>query len=55
FLSTCHTAVGDEKTPDEATHLAHGFQFSGFKGVVGALWEVDDTIAKHVTKAFYSS
>ncbi|KAG2361597.1 CHAT domain-containing protein [Suillus spraguei] len=53
FLSACHTAVGDEKTPDEVIHLAAGLQFSGFKSVVGTLWEVDDSVAKHVVEAFY--
>ncbi|KAG2079547.1 CHAT domain-containing protein [Suillus discolor] len=53
FLSACHTAVGDEETPDEVIHLAAGLQFSGFKSVVGTLWEVDDAVAKHVVKAFY--
>ncbi|KAG2341563.1 TPR-like protein [Suillus weaverae] len=53
FLSACHTAVGDEKTPDEVIHLAAGLQFSGFKSVVGTLWEVDDAVAKHVVQAFY--
>jgi CHAT domain-containing protein len=53
FLSACHTAVGDKKTPDEVIHLAAGFQFSGFKSVVGTLWEVDDSVAKHVVEAFY--
>ncbi|KAG0691457.1 CHAT domain-containing protein [Suillus ampliporus] len=38
FLSACHTAVGDEKTPDEVIHLAAGLQFSGFKSVIGTLW-----------------
>ncbi|KAG2118410.1 CHAT domain-containing protein [Suillus clintonianus] len=38
FLSACHTAVGDEETPDEAIHLAAGLQFLGFKSVVGTLW-----------------
>ncbi|KAG1809161.1 CHAT domain-containing protein [Suillus subaureus] len=27
--------------------------FSGFKSVVGTLWEVDDFVAKHVVEAFY--
>ncbi|KAG1776389.1 CHAT domain-containing protein [Suillus placidus] len=54
FLSACHTAVGDEKTPDEVIHLAAGLQFSGFKSVVGTLWEVDDAVAKHVVEAFYT-
>ncbi|KAG1773740.1 CHAT domain-containing protein [Suillus placidus] len=55
FLSACHTAVGDEETPDEVIHLAAGLQFSGFKSVVGTLWEVDDAVAKHVVKAFYTN
>ncbi|KAG2122495.1 CHAT domain-containing protein [Suillus clintonianus] len=53
FLSACHTAVGDEETPDEAIHLAAGLQFSGFKTVVGTLWGVSDVLAKHVVEAFY--
>ncbi|KAG0699121.1 CHAT domain-containing protein [Suillus ampliporus] len=53
FLSACHTAVGDEKTPDEVIHLAAGLQFSGFKSVIGTLWVVDDAVAKHVVEAFY--
>ncbi|KAG1873868.1 CHAT domain-containing protein [Suillus subluteus] len=55
FLSACHTAVGDEETPDEVIHLAAGLQFSGFKSVVGTLWEVDDSVAKHVVEAFYKN
>ncbi|KAG1752218.1 CHAT domain-containing protein [Suillus lakei] len=53
FLSACHTAVGDEETPDEVIHLAAGLQFSGFKSVIGTLWVVDDAFAKHVVEAFY--
>ncbi|KAG1773286.1 CHAT domain-containing protein [Suillus placidus] len=55
FLSACHTAVGDEETPDEVIHLAAGLQFSGFKSVVGTLWEVDDAVANHIVKAFYEN
>ncbi|KAG1790639.1 uncharacterized protein HD556DRAFT_1445923 [Suillus plorans] len=56
FLSACHTAVGDEETPDEIEmiHLAAGIQFSGFKSVVGILWEIDDAVAKHVVEASMS-
>ncbi|KAG1761799.1 CHAT domain-containing protein [Suillus occidentalis] len=50
FLSACHTAVGDEETPDEVIHLTVGLQFSGFKSVVSTLWEVDDAVAKHVAE-----
>ncbi|KAG2078745.1 hypothetical protein BDR04DRAFT_1226638 [Suillus decipiens] len=55
FLSACHTAVGDKETPDEVIHLAAGLQFSGFKSVIGTLWEVDDSVAQHVVKAFYEN
>ncbi|KAG1747180.1 CHAT domain-containing protein [Suillus paluster] len=55
FLSACHTAVGDEETPDEVIHLAAGLQFSGFKSVIGTLWGVDDAVAEHVVKAFYEN
>ncbi|KAG2342404.1 hypothetical protein BDR05DRAFT_964354 [Suillus weaverae] len=55
FLSACHTAVGDEETPDEVIHLAAGLQFSGFKSVIGTLWVVDDAVAKHVVEAFYEN
>ncbi|KAG1779878.1 CHAT domain-containing protein [Suillus placidus] len=55
FLSACHTTVGDEKTPDEVIHLAAGLQFSGFKSIVGTLWEVDDAVAKHDVKVFYEN
>ncbi|KAG0695027.1 CHAT domain-containing protein [Suillus ampliporus] len=55
FLSACHTAVGDEETPDEVIHLAAGLQFSGFKSVIGTLWGVDDAVAKHVVEAFYKN
>ncbi|KAG1718332.1 CHAT domain-containing protein [Suillus lakei] len=55
FLSACHTAVGDEETPDEVIHLAAGLQFSGFKSVIGTLWVVDDAVAKHVVEGFYEN
>jgi CHAT domain-containing protein len=55
YLSACHTAIGDEETPDEVIHLAAGLQFSGFKSVIGTLWGVDDAVAKHVVEAFYAN
>ncbi|KAG1900106.1 uncharacterized protein F5891DRAFT_952921 [Suillus fuscotomentosus] len=51
-MSACHTAVCDEKRPDEVTHLAVGLRFSGFRNVAGMLWEVDDAVAKHDVEAF---
>jgi CHAT domain-containing protein len=38
FLSACHTALGDEKLPDEAIHLAGSLLFAGFRGVVATMW-----------------
>ncbi|EGN98391.1 hypothetical protein SERLA73DRAFT_161185 [Serpula lacrymans var. lacrymans S7.3] len=55
FLSACHTALGDESTPDEVIHLAAGMQFSGFRSVIGTLWAVDDKTAMHVVTEFYKN
>ncbi|KAG2159484.1 CHAT domain-containing protein, partial [Suillus bovinus] len=55
FLSACHTAVGDEETPNEVIHLAAGLQFSGFKSAIGTMWQVNNAVAKHIVKAFYMS
>ncbi|KAG1821039.1 CHAT domain-containing protein [Suillus subaureus] len=55
FLSACHTAVGDKNAPDEVIHLAAGMQFSGFRGVIGTMWAVDDTTAHHMVKEFYGA
>ena len=54
FLSACHTALGDESTPDEVLHLAAGMQFAGFNGVIGTLWKVDDAVAHQVVTRFYT-
>ncbi|KAG2061040.1 hypothetical protein BDR06DRAFT_903510 [Suillus hirtellus] len=55
FLSACHTAVGDKNAPDEVIHLAAGMQFSGFRGVIGTMWAVDDNTARHMVKEFYDA
>jgi CHAT domain-containing protein len=38
FLSACETALGDEKLPDEAIHLAASMLFAGFRGAVATMW-----------------
>jgi CHAT domain-containing protein len=38
FLSACETAKGDEKSPDEAMHLAATMIFAGFRGVIATMW-----------------
>ncbi|KAG2036992.1 CHAT domain-containing protein [Suillus americanus] len=53
FLSTCHTAMGDESSRHESIHLAAAMQFSGFRSVIGSMWSVDDDVARQVASAFY--
>ncbi|KAF8155885.1 CHAT domain-containing protein [Crassisporium funariophilum] len=54
FLSACHSASGAvEETPDEVIHLSAAMQFSGFRSVVGTMWEIGDRDAVEVSEAFY--
>ncbi|KZV76167.1 TPR-like protein [Peniophora sp. CONT] len=53
FLSACQTAVGDEKVPEEAVHLAAGMLAVGFKGVVATMWSIGDAEAPVVVEAYY--
>jgi hypothetical protein len=41
------------RTPDEVYHLAAGMQFTGFNGMLGTLWRVDDSIAHEVVTHFH--
>ncbi|NKE62630.1 CHAT domain-containing protein [Lentzea sp. PSKA42] len=54
FLSACRTGVGAVDVPDEALHVAAGFQTAGFRHVVGTLWSVEDQSAAEFTSAVYS-
>lgn len=53
FLSACHTAHGDERTPDETIHLAAGLQFAGFQSVIGTLWAMEDQDGPEMATVFY--
>lgn len=53
FLSACRTAVGDKSAPDEVLHLAAGMHFTGFNGVIGTLWKVDDSATHQMVTRFY--
>ncbi|KAG1753280.1 CHAT domain-containing protein [Suillus lakei] len=55
FSSACHTTVGDERSPDEAIHLAAAMQFSGFCSVIGSIWSVNDEVTRQVASAFYGN
>jgi CHAT domain-containing protein len=44
FLSCYHTAeITEESIDDEALHLTATMQYSGFRRVVGTMWEMVDT------------
>ncbi|EKM60619.1 uncharacterized protein PHACADRAFT_189744 [Phanerochaete carnosa HHB-10118-sp] len=53
-LSACHTA---EQTPgsavEEVLHLAAAMQFSGFRSVVGTMWQMQDEDGPTFAKYFY--
>ncbi|KAG9013228.1 hypothetical protein FRB94_003298 [Tulasnella sp. JGI-2019a] len=48
FLSVGHSAHGDE-----ASNLAAGMLLSGFRSVVGSMWEISDEDRLIVARAFY--
>ncbi|KAG8877459.1 hypothetical protein FRB97_003390 [Tulasnella sp. 331] len=53
-LSACHSAAGDQSTPDESIHLAAGgLLFSGFRSVVGTMWSMDDEDGPKIAEIFY--
>ena len=58
LLPGSHTAaLTEESIPDEALHLSAAVQYSGFRSVIGTLWEMDDLIDEEqdLLKAVLSS
>ena len=56
FLSTCHSAAQTEHNAyDEVIHLAAAIQFSGFRSVVGTMWQMIDEDGPFVTENFYEA
>ena len=56
FLSACFAATPDlAGAPDEVIHLASALQFSGFRSVVGTLWELIDKDAPQLASDFYQN
>ena len=54
FLATCHTAeLSDGSMPDEILHLSAAVQYSGFRSVIGTMWEMADEDGQHLAKCFY--
>ncbi|EJD04657.1 uncharacterized protein FOMMEDRAFT_82442 [Fomitiporia mediterranea MF3/22] len=54
FLSACHTAEQHHDSAyDETLHLAAAMQFSGFRSVIGSMWELLDKDGPGLTKSVY--
>ncbi len=53
FLSACNSAAAGDLLPNESIHLAGALQFSGFRSVVGTMWEMYDSEGPEVTRDFY--
>ncbi|EJD03231.1 uncharacterized protein FOMMEDRAFT_85941 [Fomitiporia mediterranea MF3/22] len=54
FLSACHTAeLFRTGAHDEALHLSAAMQFSGFRSVVGTMWELYDEDGPFFARAVY--
>ncbi|KAG8734158.1 hypothetical protein FRC10_011925 [Ceratobasidium sp. 414] len=54
FLSACQTAMGDEKLPDEAIHLAAGMLMVGYPSVIATMWSINDQDAPLVAERVYA-
>jgi CHAT domain-containing protein len=56
LLLGSHTAgLTGDSIPDEVLHFSAAFQYSGFRSVVGTLWEVDDEDGKDLAGNIYRS
>jgi len=53
FLSACQTSKGDLKLSEEVVHLAAGMLASGYRGVVGTMWNISDMHGPEFAKEFY--
>ncbi|CAG9998320.1 unnamed protein product [Clonostachys byssicola] len=54
YLSACGTGqLHNQNLGDEGIHLINGFLLSGFRHVIGTLWEVQDEICVDVARMTY--
>jgi hypothetical protein len=53
FLSACQTSTGDEDLSEEAVHLAAGMMAAGYRGIVAAMWSIQDRHGAQVADDFY--
>ncbi|CAH0044574.1 unnamed protein product [Clonostachys solani] len=56
YLSACSTGRNEsESLSDEGIHLINGCQVSGFRHVIGTLWEVNDELCVNIAKITYEA
>ncbi|PHH90565.1 hypothetical protein CDD83_3291 [Cordyceps sp. RAO-2017] len=56
YLSACGTGNNpDRLSADESIHLTSVFQLTGFRHVIGTLWEVDDHLCVDMARMVYES
>jgi CHAT domain-containing protein len=53
FLSACQTSTGDITLSEESVHLAAAMLVTGYRGVVGTMWSINDLHAPQVAEDFY--
>ncbi|WP_344578143.1 CHAT domain-containing protein [Nonomuraea roseoviolacea] len=53
FLSGCDTSRGDERLSDEAITLSSAVHLAGYRHVIGAQWQLEDSTAPHVAAQVY--
>jgi CHAT domain-containing protein len=53
-LSACDTARGEVRTGEGVESMATAFLYSGARGVVASLWQVDDRATAEIMRAFYA-
>jgi hypothetical protein len=54
FMSSCKTATGSVKLPDEAITLAAALHYTGFRHVIATLWSIYDDTAARVADDVYA-
>jgi CHAT domain-containing protein len=54
FLSACQTATGSQALQDESVHLTAGMLLTGYRGVIGTMWSIDDNDAPQVAGDVYA-
>ncbi|RDA91323.1 hypothetical protein CP533_1569 [Ophiocordyceps camponoti-saundersi (nom. inval.)] len=56
YLSACSTGRNlDPNIADESLHLTSMFHLTGFRHVIGTLWEVDDSLCVDMARMVYES